>query len=69
MKNLVLSSLLLFGGIIISLKSNKTRGIILMLTLLLIVSAAVLTNLYNIDLSKLSQNIEEYTDEEHGGHY
>ena len=69
MKNLVLSSLLLFGGIIISLKANKTRGIILMLTLLLIVSAAVLTNLYNIDLSKLSQNIEEYTDDEHRGHY
>lgn len=60
MKNLILSGLLLFGGIMISLRAHKTRGIILMLTLLLIVSATVFTNLYQIDLSKISRNIEEY---------
>ena len=60
MKNLILSGLLLFGGIIISLRTYKTRGIILMLTLLLIVSATVYSNLYHIDFHKSSQNIEEY---------
>ena len=62
MKNLILSGLLLFGGIMISLRAHKTRGIILMLTLLLIVSATVFTNLYQIDLSKFSSNIEEYSE-------
>jgi hypothetical protein len=62
MKNLVLSGLLLFGGIMISLRAHKTRGIILMLTLLLIVSATVFTNLYDINLSKFTQNIEEYSE-------
>lgn len=64
MKNLILSGLLLFGGIMISLRAHKTRGIILMLTLLLIVSATVFTNLYQIDLSKFSSNIEEYAEPE-----
>jgi hypothetical protein len=62
MKNLILSGLLLFGGIIISLRTYKTRGIILMFTLLLIVSATVYSNLYHIDFHKSSQNIEEYGD-------
>lgn len=62
MKNLILSGLLLFGGIIISLRTYKTRGIILMLTLLLIVSATVYSNLYHIDFHKSLQNIEEYSE-------
>ena len=62
MKNLILSGLLLFGGIAISLRTYKTRGIILMITLLLIVSATVFTNLYHIDFNNSSKNIEEYGD-------
>lgn len=62
MKNLILSGLLLFGGIILSLRTHKTQGIILMLTLLLIVSATIFINLYKIDIFKSTENIEQYGD-------
>lgn len=65
MKNLILSGLLLFGGIMISLRAHKTRGIILMITLLLIISATVFTNLYQINLPKFSPNIEEYANKDY----
>jgi hypothetical protein len=64
MKNLILSGLLLFGGIIISLRTHKIRGTILLLTLLLIISSVVFMNLYNIDLPISKKNIEEYGEQE-----
>lgn len=44
MKNILISSLLFFGGIYVSLGTNKSQGLILIITLLIIVSLSLLFN-------------------------
>lgn len=45
MRNTLISSLIFFGGVYVSLGANKTQGTILLMTLLIIVSLALLFNL------------------------
>lgn len=49
MKNTLIGSLLFFGGVYVSLGTNKTQGTILLLTLLIIVSLSLL---FNLSMSK-----------------
>ena len=55
MQNTLIGGLLLFGGIWVSLGNNKTRGTILLVTLLLIVSLSLVINLQPAQATVVSE--------------